>query len=153
MITYATLLNIDKQAFKNCANLTSATLAAVTTIADEAFMNDALATISFPTLTTLGSSAFENNQLTTVTLPKIIVIGDRAFANNTEITTINLYGAMSIGKDVFDGCTALTDITFEGYSMPTCGNLPETCTLHVRASLVDEFTEKFPHNTIVGDVA
>ena len=152
-ITYATLLNIDKQAFKNCTNLASATLAIVATIADEAFMNDALTTISFPLLTTLGSSAFENNQLTTVTLPKIIVIGDRAFANNTEITTINLYGAMSIGNDVFDGCTALTDITFESYSMPACGNLPETCTLHIRASLVNEFTEKFPNNTIVGDVS
>ena len=56
-----------------------------------------------------------------------------------------------LGNNIFDGCTSLTDITFEGYAVPT-GTLPDGVSLHVREELVAIFKDNYPNNTIIGDV-
>lgn len=162
---------ISKNAFKNtqistinipevCAindgafeedNLTEISIPKVTFIGNSAFKSNVLTNITLPEVTTLGRYAFANNDIQVASIPKIVMIDDYAFANNINLNSISLGTARILGNNIFDGCTSLTDVIFEGYAVPT-GNLPEGINLHVRKSLVEAFEEAYPNNTIIGDV-
>lgn len=142
---------VYNDAFKNCSSLTSIALPKATTIFENAFENAGLTSVTLDSLQIIRANAFKNCKLELVSIPAIIAIGDHAFANNTEMTSINLYKVAMLGEGVFDGCINLTDITFTADSVPYCGTIPTTCTLHVKANLVDSFKTAFPNNEVLGD--
>lgn len=122
-------------------------------IGDNCFNNvTTLKEAVIPEVTYIGSNAFANTDLSTLNLPKVNLIKDGAFENNVNLISANLGNVMMIGVDIFKGCTSLTDITFTGYIVPEGDLNREDCTLHVRASLLQDFQTKYPNNTIIGDV-
>ena len=112
----ATVASIGRGAFANCPQLAQATLGcavigeqafmgdaalesialgeAVTTIADEAFLNTALTNIDLSTLPALkrvGTLAFASTALATAALPQQeVAVGDGALFNNALLTQANL---------------------------------------------------------------
>ncbi len=124
--------NVGDFAFFDCHSLASATLAAkhignfafsATGKALPAPSNDPTAAqdepatpMSLTTLTlnegveSIGSSAFRYGKFTTLTLPSTLTsIGMYAFANNTDLTAVSgLTDAVTVGENVFYGCTAYT---------------------------------------------
>ena len=153
-LTLPKIVTIGNNAFEDNV-LTSLSLDTLTTIGNEAFKNNNLTSISFANLTSIGTNAFEDNNITSVSIPKIAVIKDNAFKDNANLASINLASVVALGSNVFNGCSSLTDITFEGYIVPTVGEntIKSTYILHVRPEMIDDFQEAFPNNTIVGDVS
>ena len=149
-ITLPEVITINDNAFER-NNLTEISIPKVTFIGNSAFKSNSITSVTLPEVTTLGKYAFAENDVQEISIPKVIMIDDYAFANNTNLESINLGTVRILGNNIFDGCTSLTDITFEGYAVPT-GNLPEEINLHVRESLVEAFEEAYPNNTIIGDV-
>ncbi|MGJ8685495.1 MAG: leucine-rich repeat domain-containing protein [Nonlabens sp.] len=85
----------------------------VTAIADNAFKDDGLTSVTIPNgITEIGISAFENNSLTAVTIPNsVITIGTTAFVTNS-ISSLTLGDNVStIGLGAF-GFNQLTSVTF-----------------------------------------
>ena len=153
-LTLPKIVTIGNNAFEDNV-LTSLSLDTLTTIGNNTFKNNNLTSISFANLTSIGANAFEDNNITSVNIPKIAIIKDNAFKDNTNLTSINLASVVALGSNVFNGCQSLTDITFEGYIVPTVGEntIKSTYILHVRPEMVDGFQEAFPNNTVVGDVS
>lgn len=80
--------------------------------------NTKIKSISAAAATHIGTSAFENCQLLeSVSLPAATQINNRAFATCTALETVNISSYVGFdadalnSKNVFDGCTALTDVT------------------------------------------
>lgn len=107
---------ITKDAFRDCAGMTSITLPdSITSIGDGAFINcSALTTISIPEgVTSLPNLAFGYcSFLTTINLPdSLMSIGDSAFYGCTKLGNISIpSGVTSIGSSAFGECKALTNI-------------------------------------------
>ena len=78
---------------------------AVTAIANDAFRNDQLTSVTIPNgIISIGNNTFANNQLINVTIPNsVITIGAKAFENNrlSNITIGN--GVETIGERAFFG--------------------------------------------------
>lgn len=131
------------------ASITSAIVEnGVTTIGDYAFSNCAITEVSLPnTLTTIGEAAFNRcSALTSITLPNsvttigayafrscgiteialsntLISIGNSAISLCKNLTAITIPGSVtSIENYAFQGTSALTEITCEATTPPTCGN-------------------------------
>ena len=149
-LTLPEVITINDNAFEG-NSLTEISIPKVTFIGNSAFKSNSITNINLPEVTTLGKYAFADNDVQEISIPKVIMIDDYAFANNVNLESINLGTVRILGTNIFDGCTSLTDITFEGYAVPT-GTLPEGINLHVRESLVEAFEEAYPNNTIIGDV-
>ena len=129
---------IDNNAFKGCTSLTSVTFNnGLISIGDGAFEGcTALTSVTFPeTLTTIGNSAFRSTGLTTLTVPaNVTTIGKfvdtkmdqwgnvnnnfynygYVFADCKNLTRVTYYPTTINSKHMFDGCTALTSVSFPG---------------------------------------
>ena len=153
-LTLPKIVTIGNNAFEDNV-LTNLSLDTLTIIGNEAFKNNNLTNIAFANLTSIGANAFEDNNITSVSIPRIAIIKDSAFKDNTNLASINLASVVALGSNVFNGCSSLTDITFEGYIVPTVGEntIKSTYILHVRPEMLDDFQEAFPNNTVVGDVS
>lgn len=117
--------SIGDNAFKNCANLKTASLSNdVRSMGSSAFYGcTSLTTINFPQnedFTRIQNSAFYDcTSLTTITLPNNVdIIGDYAFCGCSGLTSVDLGLVESIGERAFYGCSSLPTIS-----------LPNTLTL------------------------
>ena len=84
------------------------------------------------------ATSIENNfryctELTTVSLPKAKSIGNSAFNGCTKLTSVSLPEAESIGNSAFNGCTKLTSVSLpeaesiEMRAFETCSKLTSIC--------------------------
>lgn len=113
---------ISPNVFQSCTALVSVTLPSqLAKIGGSAFYGcSSLKSVAFPsTLTSIGSYAFCNcKALGSVSLPKGFgsVIEEGAFCNCSAMKTASIPGSVRTVKDkAFKGCTALTDVYFDGY--------------------------------------
>jgi hypothetical protein len=117
---------IGKDAFLNCAGLTSVTIPnSVTAIGRSAFLNCAgLTSVTIPnSVTTIGEWAFAScSGLTSVTIPSsVTTIDDEAFKYCTSLTSVTIPNSVTtIGTSAFEGCTGLTSVTIPN-SVTTIG--------------------------------
>ncbi len=89
---------------------------AITEIADNAFKNTQLASITMPEgVTRFGNSSFQGTALTTFNrLPNLTEIGDSAFAYNTGFPAVSISANITkVGTGAFKGCPNLTAITVD----------------------------------------
>ena len=93
----------------------------VTTIGDDAFLNNALTSVIIPdSVTTIGDRAFSRNPLTSVVIPdSVTTIGDSAFFNNVLDSVIIPDSVTTIGRDAFYN-NDLTSVTIPN-SVTTIG--------------------------------
>jgi hypothetical protein len=112
--------SIGLNAFRDCSDLTSVTIAdGVTSIGVNAFSNCTnLTSITIPgSVTSIGGSAFrECTRLTSITIPDGVTnIASGAFFKCSSLTNIVIpdigFGITSIGFAAFFGCASLTSIT------------------------------------------
>ena len=85
----------------------------VIAIGDYAFFNCNIGQLKLPdSLKHIGTLAFYWNKIKSISFPKnILSIGDSAFCECKELERIEFNGLpMSIGSEVFSGCTALKEI-------------------------------------------
>jgi len=77
----------------------------ITAIADKAFINCQLTSVTIPSsVTSIGNQAFANNQITRVTIPSSVSsIGSQAFANNQLRSLTIPNGVISMASDAFFG--------------------------------------------------
>lgn len=112
-----TVIEIDDDAFEDCANINSVIIPdGVTTIGNYAFSDcSGLTNITIPnSVTSIGKYAFEGcSGLTSVTISNgVAVIGEYMFAECTGLTNITIPDSVTaIGKYAFYGCTNLVNVT------------------------------------------
>lgn len=107
--------NIDKEAFRDCSNLTNVTIPnSVVNIGIGAFLRSGLTSITIPnSVTNIGSGAFEEcHGLTSVIIPNgVTTISAGAFYACAGLTSITLPNSLiKIDRDAFSYCKALTEI-------------------------------------------
>ncbi len=106
------VVEIDSDAFKGCAELTSFSIPAkVTTIGANAFEGcSSLTSITGgAALTTIGASAFKDcSKLATFAPQKVTSIGDNAFEGCVKLNNVSFASIKTIGQYGFKGCKALT---------------------------------------------
>lgn len=114
---FAAITGIAKGAFKGVSNVKTLDMdREVKYIADEAFEDSFLQSISLSQDATIGNRAFKNcNKLSSVTIPSgVSAIGREAFAG-TVITEIAIPDTVKkIGDGAFYNCNRLENVTFEG---------------------------------------
>jgi hypothetical protein len=113
--TTYTVKSIGRNAFKNCTNLNSVTIASsVTTIEDFAFQGCNLSSIVIPnSVTTIGYNAFRScTSLTTISFGNsLTTIDEGAFMGCKALTSISLPNSLNtIGRWAFYGCKDLTNV-------------------------------------------
>lgn len=113
---FAAIIGIAKGAFANVSNVKTLEMEKeVRYIANEAFENSFLQSITLSQDATIGNRAFKNcNKLLTVTIPTgVSAIGSEAFAG-TVIRNITIPDTVKeIGDGAFYNCGSLTDVVFE----------------------------------------
>ncbi|MBU2929106.1 leucine-rich repeat domain-containing protein [Winogradskyella psychrotolerans] len=95
----------------------------VTAIGEEAFIGNALTSVTIPnSVTTIGERAFRDNQLTSVTIPNsVTTIAQGAFASNS-LTSITIPNSVTtVGLGAFNG-SSLTSVTI-GENVASIGDL------------------------------
>ena len=132
--------SIGNYSFRECTNLTSATIPnSVTSIGNAAFYEcSGLTSVTIPnsvtsigkwvfvdctnltsvaignSVTTIGESAFDGcSGLTSVTIPaSVTTIGEMAFSSSTHLTSVTFYGSptCSLGVNAFNNCGELQGI-------------------------------------------
>jgi hypothetical protein len=109
--------------FSNCESLETVELpAALESIAAGAFMNSGLKTITLPaSVSSIGSFAFAGSGLKTITFPAALKkIGWGAFKGCEYLEAVSLPDGIEVGSDfsgtgeVFNGCSRLTSVIFQG---------------------------------------
>ena len=116
---------IAKDAFKNCANLTSITIPnSVTTIGESAFEGcTGLTTVDIPnSITTYNSSVFNGcTSLTSITIPEgVTSIGGSTFYGCSNLAYVTLpQSILSLGTYAFYGCGNIKKITCYAKQVPT----------------------------------
>jgi len=87
----------------------------VTRIADWAFSNVGLTSVSFPsTLTSIGAYAFSGNQLTSIDIPgTVVVIGAEAFRYNA-LTNIKIGAGVTVGDRLLTSTQNFRDAYLSG---------------------------------------
>ena len=124
-ITFTTDELFSKAAqVSKCENLTNVTLAeGITTIYQGAFENTGITSIQLPsTLTSIGNNAFKGSKLQSITIPGGVTLGKNVFENCVSLNNVTLgEGLTALPDYTFNGCTALTGITLPE-SLTTLGN-------------------------------
>lgn len=130
--------------FKDCAELTSATLAAATDISSDLFYNcPNLQTVSCPKANQVLSSAFYNcTNLRDIDLSNITFVGNGAFNGCTSLEEVNLSSTISIGNRAFVNCVFTTlslpsVVTIYGDAFMGCNQLT-TITLGASLTTLDK---------------
>ena len=95
--------------------ITSIDLNNVSTIGKGAMMGTKCTSIELPaSVTSIGDYAFADSQIQTIDLNQVKTIGNGAL-RGAKFTSITIPGTVTkIGDDVFNGCTSLSSVTFEG---------------------------------------
>ena len=114
-LNYIKVTSIGREAFKNCAGLTSVTIPeGVKGIEWEAFRNcKNLTSVTIPEgVTHIDYSAFTDCGLTSVTLPSSLkTVGWGAFGRCVGLTSVIIpEGVTSIWSDAFNGCSGLKSV-------------------------------------------
>ncbi len=130
------VINIGKNAFFDCSNLSSITIPnSVTSIGDNAFYGcSGLTSVTIGnSVKTIGVAAFNGcSSLTSVTIGNSVTsIGGAAFAGCSSLTSITIPNSVtSIGQAAFKGCSSLTSITIPNsvtsigdFAFEGCSNL------------------------------
>ena len=122
-INSITITIIGRNAFSNCASLTSVSFPYVATIGDQAFYNCVnLTSVDFPAATSIGRGSFHNClRLASPSFPNVRTIGEYAFNGCTGLTALGISRVTNIGSYAFayTGTNSLT-ITM-GAATPTVG--------------------------------
>lgn len=111
-----TVTSIGASAFED-APLVSIDLSHVTAIGARAFYGTELVSVSSESVATIGDYAFANSALTLVNFPNAAdrngtpAVGAYAFADNAALTSVSLPAAQTIGEGAFSGCTQLGSLT------------------------------------------
>ena len=118
-VTIPTNVELSDNAFSDCNNLQSVTLAeGIKSIPDNAFVYcPALKTINIPSsVTYIGYGAFAESGIETVTIPGTVKeIADLAFYRCYKLTSVTIGdGVETIGDMAFYECTELGSITIPG---------------------------------------
>ena len=95
--------------------ITSIDLNNVSTIGKGALLGTKCTSIELPaSVTSIGDYAFADSQIQTIDLNQVKTIGNGA-VRGAKFTSITIPGTVTkIGDDVFNGCTSLSSVTFEG---------------------------------------
>ena len=117
---------IGKDAFLNCAGLTSVTIPnSVTTIGEWAFdgCKNLKSVVIGNSVTKIGNGAFRScTSLTSVTIPNsVTTIGELAFYSCASLTSVTIPNSVTtIGEFAFHNCASLTSVTIPN-SVTTIG--------------------------------
>ncbi len=107
------LTSMSSNAFEN-AGLTSLTIGSgLAAIPANAFQGTKITSIVIPaTVTSIGKYAFAGSALTSVVIPANVTLGDYIFQGCTDLSNVSFEaGVTSLPTYAFEGCTALTSIT------------------------------------------
>ncbi len=122
-VDWAALAMVYEDAFYGCKNLQYVDLFNVKTItvAHRAFMDcvSLKAVFDMPSIGTMHHYAFANTALTEVDLTGLHMSGENVFLGCKQIASVKTGKFTAIGKSMFAGCTALTEITL---STPKIGD-------------------------------
>ena len=123
-----TVTTIGSEAFYDCSNLLAVTFEAgsqLTSIGEQAFqLASSLISISIPsTVVSIGQGALQETGLTSVTFEagsQLTSIGSSAFEGSGGLTSITIPPLVtSIGTNAFIGCSTLSQVTFNGSTIPS----------------------------------
>lgn len=116
---------IDEGAFAYCTDLESISFPeGLTSIGSSAFsFCESLFEVTFPsTPLTLGSSAFANSGIPEIEIPENVSLdqGESAFSSCKWLHTVTLKGSGKIGKQAFENCVSLVDLTLGSRTPGDC---------------------------------
>ena len=151
------LTRIGADAFSNCRGLTSITLPdGITSIESYTFLDcSGLTSLTLPDgITSIESYTFLGcSGLTSIILPDgITSIGIEAFRNCSALTSITFpYGLTDIDHSAFQGCTALENITIQVAAPPTLGpdvfdGATSISNIYVPPGSVGDYQSQWPPN-------
>lgn len=106
---------INANAISGCSSITSITIPnTVTTIGDNAFKETGITSITIPnSVSSIGKDVFANTKIANVTFNANIKTFGTWFEGITTLKSINIPSSVTaISSDAFNGCTALSNITF-----------------------------------------
>lgn len=106
---------INANAISGCSSITSITIPnTVTTIGDNAFEETGITSITIPnSVSSIGKDVFANTKIANVTFNANIKTFGTWFEGITTLKSINIPSSVTaISSDAFNGCTALSNITF-----------------------------------------
>ena len=107
------IVEIGASAFMNCSRLSAADLSSVVRIGDFAFTNSPCTVKLNGHVEVIGQYALSGTDIEAIDLGSITSIGDHAFSGCTELASaVNL--PSSLPDYLFDGCSSLRDVDFEG---------------------------------------
>ncbi|CAH8281445.1 putative secreted protein (Por secretion system target) [Mariniflexile fucanivorans] len=120
-INLENIVTIETQnVFFNCPKLTTANLAAATSIGNFAFhglANSTLSSISIPSMVTIGGSAFRTSVIPSIDIPATVTsIGNNAFQDCTSLTGIQVNWDTAGAIPVID-TSVFTNLTVSGITL------------------------------------
>ncbi|MBO4661122.1 MAG: leucine-rich repeat protein [Bacteroidaceae bacterium] len=147
---------IGKSAFWACRSLTSVNIpSSVTSIGERAFYYcSGLESVTIPnSVTSIGGYAFYCcSSLTSVTIPSsVTIVEDCSFYGCSSLKSVTIGNSVtSIGDKAFANCEELMDVYCLAKKAPTAattafdGSYPNYITLHVIASVIEDYKAKSP---------
>lgn len=133
LIFPASVKSIAYSAFQGCANLTSVSFPACTSVESSVFGGcSSLTSVYLPAGTSMGSYAFnECAALTSVSLPSCTSVKEYAFRDCTALTSVSFPSCTSMGDRTFLRCNKLqTVILSEKWTPNSDADIPKTATVY-----------------------
>lgn len=133
LIFPASVKSIAYSAFQGCANLTSVSFPACTSVESSVFDGcSSLTSVYLPAGTSMGSYAFnECAALTSVSLPSCTSVKEYAFRDCTALTSVSFPSCTSMGDRTFLRCNKLQTVILSDGWVPSEGpDIPKTATVY-----------------------